>query len=596
MVKWEEFALHLPGICQSDIDDINTKAHDDSDDQKKCLFRRWLEKYPDVSWEQVVLALEKSDQKVIAQKFVDSASCDIQVHPDTAECLLELNEQFCVITEEFECAMEELMKSKQLCELKRFVSQRKAYDIKDKLSNVEKFQDFINVISDHYDFLYHKLLADLVRRFLPESALSQKLKEHDENVEKFRKNTEIEKLRNALYPYKITKLKTETPLTIKVNDPFEKEKLYVLNVLIKPLLTYLDAGEVVVKPFRVIPGSLTIVLLLQQHVSQALLDNFDKEKMEFLRLVGVISLQVGTKYVLEDDENTKYTFEKGFINAVQASNYEAIEFLLQQIGVDVNTTIVRFNENSAIIAADFHDTNKVFLDENNNIFLSMLDIGATALMMACHKNDFRMLQLLLQQQPDTNLCTESGWTALMYTAINGNTTILKFLLDINADVNMRKHSDGATAVMYASLVGNVGIIKMLVQHSADLNLQMTDGRTALFLASERNNVQAVEELLHAKAKPDIPSNDGTTPLLIATKKDHLSVAGKLLKHLTLLQSNDREPLAIASLSNRPICILGTTDSEDSSLHSLKEKMNTSIHLENETYKQRLKAKGKALYM
>ena len=180
----------------------------------------------------------------------------------------------------------------------------------------------------------------------------------------------------------------------------------------------------------------------------------------------------------------------------------------------------------------------------------------------------------------------------VYTAINGNTTILKALLDINADVNMRKHSDGATAVMYASLVGNVGIIKMLVQHSADLNLQMTDGRTALFLASERNNPQAVEELLHAKAKPDIPSNDGTTPLLIATKKDHLSVAGKLLKHLTLPQSNDRKPSTIASLSNRSICILGTTDSEDSSLHSIKETMNTSIHLENETYKQSLKAKGR----
>ena len=258
MVKWEEFALHLPGICQSDIDDINTKAHDDLDDQKNRLFTKWLEKFADVSWEQVVLALEKSDEKVIAQKLVDSASCDIQVHPDTAECLLELNEQFCVITEEFECAMEELMKSEELpvCELTRFVSQRKAYDIKDKLFNVETFKEFINVISDHYDFLYHKLLADLVKTFLPKSALYKKLKEHDENVEKFWKDTEIEKLRDALYPYKITKLKTESPITIKVNDPFEKGKLYVLNVLIKPLLTYLDAGEVVVKPFRVILGSL----------------------------------------------------------------------------------------------------------------------------------------------------------------------------------------------------------------------------------------------------------------------------------------------------------------------------------------------------
>ena len=426
--------------------------------------------------------------------------------------------------------------------------------------------------------------------------LSQKLQEHDDNMDNFWECTMIENLRNALRPY-VKKFKDEVPVEIKGCKAVGKKKRSVIKELIKFLI---DGEDEKMKLFKVIPGSLTIVVLLQQHVLQALLDNFNEENIAFFRLVGVVSLQVGTKYILESVEDTKYKFQVGFVNAVQTSNYKAIKFLLQQIGVNINIPIIQIDEDSTI--DDFSDADKVFLDKNNNVFPPLaLDIGATALMVACHKNDFTMMQLLLQQQPkpDPNLCTKSGWTALMYTAINGNTTILKALLDIKADVNMRKHSDGATAVMYASLVGSVRIIKMLVQHSADLNLQMNDGRTALLLASEVNNPQAVEELtLHAKAKPDIPSNDRISSLLIAIEKNHLPVAEKKLKLLTL-QDNDQKPSAIASryvneqfVTDQSILIPGTTDGEDGGLSALKEKMNANIHQENEIYKQRLKTKGK----
>ena len=126
MVKWEEFALHLPSIRQSDVNDINTKAHDDLNDQKNIVIKKWLEKYPDGSWEQVVLALEKSDQIVIAddlQVNVDPGC--ILIHNETAEQLLTLNDEFCDINKRFKRAMEELIKSglsegKVLSELIKF--------------------------------------------------------------------------------------------------------------------------------------------------------------------------------------------------------------------------------------------------------------------------------------------------------------------------------------------------------------------------------------------------------------------------------------------------------------------------------------------
>ena len=476
MVKWEGFALHLPGIRQSDIDDINAKRHDDLDDQKNLLFNKWLEKFPNGSWEQVVLALEKSDQIIIADDL--QASVDpgcIQIHNETAEWLLTLDKEFCIVKAIFRCEMEESIESGaiKLSELIKFAEDNEQiYKFNDEVCHV---QDFIRIVSYHYNLFDYELLSDLVKMFLKSSHdLSKKLQEHDHNMDNFWECTMIENLRNALRPY-VKKFKDEVPVEIKGCKMVGMKKRNVIKDLIKVII---DGDDKKMRLFRIISGSLTIVVLLQQHVSQALLGNFNKEKIAFLRLVGVFSLQVGTKYILEDDEDTEYTFEKGFVNAVQASNYEAVEFLLQQIGVDVDTPIEQSDEDSIIIAADFNDANKVFLDNNNKVFL-VLDIGATALIVACYKNDFKMMQLLLQQQkqPGPNLCTQSGWTALMYTAINGNTTILKALLDIKADVNMRKHSDGATAVMYASLVGNVEIIKLLIQHvhSADLNLRLNDG-------------------------------------------------------------------------------------------------------------------------
>ena len=95
--------------------------------------------------------------------------------------------------------------------------------------------------------------------------------------------------------------------------------------LVKILLGVLSETEPnnIPKLFRVIPGSLTIVLLVLQHISPSLIEHI-KHKIQFMRLTGIISLQIGDTYILQDEENDNYTFEQALIEATEACNYEAV--------------------------------------------------------------------------------------------------------------------------------------------------------------------------------------------------------------------------------------------------------------------------------
>ena len=59
LVNWERFAIHLPQIEQTDIYIIKRDNPFSVFAQKQTLFDKWLRVYPNASWDDVVLALEK---------------------------------------------------------------------------------------------------------------------------------------------------------------------------------------------------------------------------------------------------------------------------------------------------------------------------------------------------------------------------------------------------------------------------------------------------------------------------------------------------------------------------------------------------------
>ena len=276
--------------------------------------------------------------------------------------------------------------------------------------------------------------------------------------------TEIQYLQKTLEPL-VTKSKSDVPITIRVYQAWKK-----LNIgLVKILLGVLSENETknIPKLFRIIPESLTIVLLVAHHISLSLIEH-SKHKIQFMRLTGIISLQIGDTYILQDEENDKYTFEQALIEATEAGNYEAVQFLLKQVCVDVNTQIEPDKESIVKIK---EEADKIHKDKNNNLTFQQ-NAGTTALMIACCHGNTDILQLLIKHNANLNLQTNSRWTGLMYTTILGDPNTTNTLLKHKADVNTQKFINGATALIHACMAGNVQIVRTLIKKSANININI----------------------------------------------------------------------------------------------------------------------------
>ena len=82
--------------------------------------------------------------------------------------------------------------------------------------------------------------------------------------------------------------------------------------------------------------------------------------------------------------------------------------------------------------------------------------------------DLEELKRLLAAGADINTRNIWGSTCLMRTAREGNLEVSKFLVDHNADVDM-KSSSGRTALQLASDNGHTGVVSLLLE-AADSNI------------------------------------------------------------------------------------------------------------------------------
>ena len=69
LLRWKMFALCLPEMEQLDIDEIQQNKQENTEDQKLAVFGTWLRRCVHASWEDVVSALEKIDEKTLAEQL-----------------------------------------------------------------------------------------------------------------------------------------------------------------------------------------------------------------------------------------------------------------------------------------------------------------------------------------------------------------------------------------------------------------------------------------------------------------------------------------------------------------------------------------------
>ena len=111
-----------------------------------------------------------------------------------------------------------------------------------------------------------------------------------------------------------------------------------------------------------------------------------------------------------------------------------------------------------------------------------------------------------------------------------NRESVKQLLDHGADVNARKHSDGATPLYIAAQQGCLEVVKLLIDNKANVNISLeSNGDTPLHAAAYSGYTEVVKQLLDHGAEVNARKNtDGATPLYLASLRGHEDIVKLLL--------------------------------------------------------------------
>ena len=371
-------------------------------------------------------------------------------------------------------------------------------------SDLNKAADIISAVKTFYNFLDYQIISNL-KPFLSNS-LCQRITQYSTRIENFKRSTKISHLHKQLELF----FKMEPPNATKTFVLLEStwgscsmthvEQL--LQLIFSPL--YLS----VFKWFRVTTGSVGVVFLIPAHLQFNIIATANSlQKLQLMKLTGIISLQVGETKIFQTSKAYNYSFAKGIVEAKKLGNSEALQLLLQ------------VNESSIVNA------NNLAIDENRN-FHHFPEPDSTPLMIACCNSNKKLAKLLLDNNADPNIQTSRKFTALSYAS--GNPEIFTLLLHYGADVNVIDIFTN-TIIHWACILGNIEILPLLLTLSPKLlEKQRNNGETPLFLASSWGNVKIVKKLLQAHANPNVPVNDGITPLYTASNRGYTQIVKCLL--------------------------------------------------------------------
>ncbi|XP_069652673.1 ankyrin repeat domain-containing protein 22 isoform X3 [Haliaeetus albicilla] len=142
---------------------------------------------------------------------------------------------------------------------------------------------------------------------------------------------------------------------------------------------------------------------------------------------------------------------------------------------------------------------------------------------AAYNNDFNEVQLLLERNSNYLNIQDSfgGDTPLICACKQGNNRIVSYLLNRNADVNLRNK--------VSKTKQNENLIKMLLRAGADVNATDFSGNTALHYACEMKNQAVIPLLLEAHTDTSVKNQDGETPLDIARRLQFHNIESMLKK-------------------------------------------------------------------
>ncbi|XP_062579496.1 uncharacterized protein LOC134241474 [Saccostrea cucullata] len=182
--------------------------------------------------------------------------------------------------------------------------------------------------------------------------------------------------------------------------------------------------------------------------------------------------------------------------------------------------------------------------------------GTSPLFVACQNKHDSTVQLLLKGGADINVCNKYGASPFYLACYNEHDSMVQLLLNKGADINLRC-DNGPSPLYLACYNGHDSLVQQLVNNGANLNLSDNDGVSPLYMACQGGHDDRVQLLLSNGADINLCNNYGVNPLHVACYYGHISTVQLLLKNganISLCDKSGASALWIACLNEHDTTI------------------------------------------
>uniref|UniRef100_A0A3Q3F6Z8 Ankyrin 1, erythrocytic b n=1 Tax=Labrus bergylta TaxID=56723 RepID=A0A3Q3F6Z8_9LABR len=231
------------------------------------------------------------------------------------------------------------------------------------------------------------------------------------------------------------------------------------------------------------------------------------------------------KFLLENGANQSLPTEDGFTPLAVAlqQGHENVVALLINYGTKGKVRLPALH-----IAARNDDTRTAAVLLQNDPNADVLSkTGFTPLHIAAHYENMSVAQLLLNRGANVNFTPKNGITPLHIASRRGNVMMVRLLLDRGAQIDA-KTKDELTPLHCAARNGHVRIIEILLEHGAPIQAKTKNGLSPIHMSAQGDHMDCVRQLLQYNAEIDDITLDHLTPLHVAAHCGHHRMAKVLL--------------------------------------------------------------------
>ncbi|CAM9546134.1 unnamed protein product [Chrysoparadoxa australica] len=154
----------------------------------------------------------------------------------------------------------------------------------------------------------------------------------------------------------------------------------------------------------------------------------------------------------------------------------------------------------------------------------------TSLHLAVRLGHLRMVNLLLQHMPASDLPARNGMNPIMLAASHGKLDCAQAVIASGANLEGRDAVDGGSSLHIACTRGHAAMTELLLRHGADKNGRTNLGTTPLMLAAKHDNLDCMQALVAADANLQASVEGGITALHAVAIRGSLRGVRLLLRH------------------------------------------------------------------